>query len=61
MPISEVLPYDVNSDGEVNISDVNVVINLIISPDGSTMGDVNGDGEVNLADVNALIDKILSM
>ena len=61
LPISEVLPYDVNSDGEVNISDVNVVINLIISPDGSTMGDVNGDGEVNLADVNALIDKILSM
>ena len=50
---------DVNSDGEVNISDVNALIDMILSEDSDTAGDVNGDGEINISDVNALIDIIL--
>ena len=50
---------DVNSDGEVNIADVNAVIMLILTS-GGNIGDVNGDGEVNIADINAIIDAILS-
>jgi len=50
---------DVNGDNEVNISDVNAVIDYILSGNTSTAGDVNGDGEVNISDVNAIIDIIL--
>ena len=50
---------DVNSDGEVNISDVNALIDMILSEDSDVAGDVNGDGEINISDVNALIDIIL--
>ena len=50
---------DVNSDGEVNISDVNALIDMILSEDSDAAGDVNGDGEINISDVNALIDIIL--
>ena len=60
-------PADVNSDGEINIADVNNVVVIIINggsgghshaplPEGEALiGDVNGDGEVNMADVNAII------
>ena len=51
---------DVNSDGEINIADINAVIDIILSGSGNlTAGDVNLDHEVNIADVNALIDLIL--
>jgi M6 family metalloprotease-like protein len=57
-------PGDVNSDGEVNIADVNMVISIILSnvePDEALFhrADVDGNGEVNIADVNALIKLIL--
>lgn len=50
---------DVNGDGEVNISDINMVINAIISGNYS-VGDVNGDGEVNISDITYIIDCMLS-
>ena len=53
------IPGDVNGDNEVNIADVNVVIDLILSGKYFKPGDVNGDNEVNIADVNAVIDLIL--
>lgn len=50
---------DVNSDGEVNIADINAVIDIILSGSSNlTAADVNGDHEVNIADVNAVIDII---
>ena len=52
--------YDVNTDGEVNIADVNAVIDAILSNSATASCDVNGDDEVNIADVNALIDYILT-
>ena len=50
---------DVNTDGEVNIADVNAIIDVILGGNSSTTADVNGDGEVNIADINAIIDIIL--
>lgn len=50
---------DVNLDGEINIADINVVINVILGGNSQTNTDVNGDGEVNIADINVVIDKIL--
>ena len=51
---------DVNGDGEVSISDVNAVIDMILTSDPEISGDVDGDGEVGISDVNAVIDLILN-
>lgn len=51
-------PYDVNGDGEVNLADINTLIDMILSGEGTH--DINGDGETTIADVNDLIDYILS-
>ena len=50
---------DVNGDGEINISDVNALIDMILSENVEAAGDVNRDSEVNISDVNALIDIIM--
>lgn len=50
---------DVNQDGEVNLSDINVVIDIVLGgtadDDTRRLADVNNDGEVNLSDINEII------
>ena len=55
------LPGDINSDGEVNVSDVTALINKILgtSDYSDAVCDINGDGEINVSDVTALINQIL--
>ncbi len=55
-----VVTGDVNGDGSVNISDVSMLIEAILS-DGefNSALDVNGDGSVNISDINAIIAIIL--
>ena len=53
--------YDVNNDGEINISDLNAVIDAILNDPFNKNYDVNNDGEVNIVDVNNLIDVILEI
>ncbi len=60
LPYLNVNPFDANSDGEVNISDVNAVIAIIVAGTNAPNGDVNNDGEVNIADINGVIDYILN-
>ena len=54
---------DVNGDGQVNVSDVNVLINIILQgkydQDEYDRADINDDGEVNISDVMELINIIL--
>lgn len=51
---------DVNQDGEVNISDINAVISIILGGAQEGLnGDVNNDGEINISDINYIIDIIL--
>jgi len=58
---------DVNADGMVDISDVNILIDIMLgksltpdpSPGGEGRCDVTGDGQVDIADVNAVIDIML--
>ena len=50
---------DVNGDGTVNITDVNQVINCILSGNPTPAADVNSDGVVNVSDVNQVINIIL--
>ena len=58
--IVEIPPRDPNGDGEINISDVSAIIDIILHAGDDAAGDVNDDGEVNIADINAIIDLILS-
>ena len=52
---------DVNGDGNVNISDVTYLIDLLLSNGAApAAADVNGDGSVNISDVTYLIDLLLS-
>ena len=58
--VEDIFIGDVNRDLEVNISDVNAVIDMILRGNtSSSAADVNGDGEINISDINALIDIIL--
>jgi len=58
------LTGDVNGDNEVNISDVNALISVILgnstADDYEGECDVNGDNEVNISDVNYVINIILN-
>jgi hypothetical protein len=50
----------VTGDGQVDISDVNAVINMMLGKLSSTpAADVTGDGQVDIADVNAVINLML--
>ena len=57
------LPGDANNDGEVNIADVSLIVDILLGAqvDPATLerSDVNKDGEVNIADVSKVIDFIL--
>ncbi|MBR5170909.1 MAG: CotH kinase family protein [Muribaculaceae bacterium] len=57
-------PGDVNGDGQINISDVNELINIILNgtytPEEYERSDYNGDKEVNISDVMELINYILN-
>ena len=58
-PMPQAPKGDLNADGEVNISDINFLIDIVMTGAGSTAADVNNDGEINVSDINALIDLIL--
>ena len=57
---NQLLKGDVNGDGEVNIADVNVIIEAILTGNSNPDADVNGDTEINIADVNSVINIILT-
>lgn len=51
---------DVNGDGDVDVSDVNAIINMMLGKaEAISAGDVNGDGEIDVSDVNAVINIML--
>lgn len=60
MNMDETPPGDANGDGEVNITDISALIDVILSGEFSSACDVNDDGEINISDINAIIDIILN-
>lgn len=62
-PIAESLRGDINSDGIVDVSDVNIVINIMLGKAQASsytgISDLNGDGSVDVSDVNAVINIML--
>lgn len=54
---------DVNDDGEIDVSDVQDLIDLVLSSEDLTSNpacDFNEDGEVDVSDIQSLIDYILN-
>ncbi|MBQ1745999.1 MAG: hypothetical protein II043_01815, partial [Muribaculaceae bacterium] len=55
------LPGDVDGNGIINIEDVTVLIDHLLSGlpiDGN--GDADGDGDINISDVTEIIDMLLN-
>ncbi len=56
---------DVDGDGEISISDINMLIDIILTGNEDqtiiARADVNGDAEITVSDVNMLIDIILNL
>ena len=51
---------DATGDGQVDIADVNLVINMMLGTvEQTAVADVTGDGQVDIADVNAIINLML--
>ena len=67
-PISSLTPtpeaLDINTDGKVDIVDVQLCINVFLGveldPNISAQADVNGDGNVNVIDVQQMVNSILA-
>lgn len=55
---------DVNGDNCVDISDVNIIVNILLGNDSADKydgrADVNGDGVIDISDINAIINIILN-
>lgn len=60
-----IMPGDVNTDGEINIADVNLMIDYLLRdshrPCAPVLADSNLDNEVNLADINHIVDLIINL
>jgi hypothetical protein len=51
---------DVNEDGSVNVLDVVILANAVLTGENLTTGDINNDGTNNVLDIVALVNMILS-
>ena len=51
---------DVNNDGTINIQDIVVTINLVLSGQYNSSADLNSDGTVDVLDIIVLVNIILS-
>ena len=55
-----VVPGDSNGDGQVDISDVNAVINMMLGKEAMNPAcDLDGSGNIDISDVNMVINKML--
>jgi len=55
----EIVVGDINQDGEVNILDVVIAVDIILSVEYNVIGDVNYDGFVNVIDIVIIVNIIL--
>ena len=60
MPEDQQVVGDITGDGQVDVSDVNAVINMMLGKVQQTpASDLNGDGKVDVSDVNRVINIML--
>ena len=57
---SDYIQGDLNGDLILNILDVIIIVDIILSQESSDLADINGDGIVNILDVIELVDIIIN-
>ena len=58
---SAMIPGDLNGDGDLNIMDIIVLVNIILgNADPTDTGDLNADGNVDIMDAVVLVNVILN-
>ena len=50
---------DLNNDGYVNVMDVVLAVNLLLSAEYNPLADLNGDGNLNVLDVVMIVNLVL--
>ena len=51
---------DVNADAQVNMDDLTVLINVLLTSDACPNGDVNNSGDISMDDLTMLINMLLT-
>ena len=51
---------DINNDGTINVIDVVLLVNSVLSGENIHNGDLNDDGAINILDVVQLVNLILN-
>ncbi len=61
---TDIQPGDVNSDGEITIADINLLVSMMLNqgyvPCPPVLADCNADDEVTIADINHIINLIIN-
>ncbi len=52
-------PLDINQDDKVDVSDVQLCVNYVLSGEYNENADVNDDSKVNVTDVQMVVNKVL--
>ena len=50
---------DINEDGEINIQDIILLVNLVLSDEYNDLADINSDGDIDILDIVQLVNIIL--
>jgi hypothetical protein len=58
---SQQADYDLNRDGAVNVLDLQILVNAILTGSSEAGKDLNGDGGVNVLDLQLLVNRILEV
>ena len=55
---------DINNDGTIDITDINIIINIMLGNDNASnyngRADVTGDGITDVSDLNAIVNIMLN-
>ena len=54
------LPGDLNADGQINVIDIVMAVDLILNNNYNAVGDINGDGVLNVIDIVIIVDMVLN-
>jgi hypothetical protein len=61
MPTSAFLEGDINGDSLVNIQDIILTVNLVLSNEYNSLADLNSDNIVDILDLVALVNIVLGI
>ncbi len=50
---------DLNGDGQINVVDIVMAVNIVLSGHYDISGDINSDGQLNVVDIVMLVNIVL--